>query len=635
MINIEDSLIVSKLNQPLDSRTRVTTVSDIKNIKNPAIGTLVYCEDNEKFYVITELADKTYTNGLVVQNAAVGAYKELETGGKIKNIYIGDNGNWFINDVDQGVSATGPEGPAGPVGLTGPKSIITKGTVTIGQSSDDYDISFTDTAQGQALNITIPRGLQGEPGPVGPANVLSKGEFGVSDNPEDWKVEFTDTSQGQALNITIPRGLQGEPGPPGDKNILKTGTVSLGNSTEDYAVDLVTDPDTDEQFLNIVLPAAQGLAIGAVGDNLDSRDLYNDEPIGFCFLDNSTGTLYFRKDNNAGTWTAGIKLVGPKGDTGDRGPTGATPLLTIGDIETLNPGEEAYVRFTQDEVDSNTYKLHMGLPKGAQGDTGLEGPTGPTGPMPELVVGEVTQGETPSATITENAESGYSLNLVLPKGDTGPTGPVVDLQATAVKGAVAGVTVDKSIENTAIFNFTLPQGEKGMPGDPPNIAVGTVTTLPAESNADVIITRSDIEEDTYILDFAIPAGNDGKDGFHTLYADNVNTSPVQNPFEAAITISKAIEEDTGLYYQLVSYDIPCGAPIEVVKVDVNITAPDKPASAEIITVQTPTLVDTPSWEDYWKTKQELVLNIPKTSLHIIKQIEEPTDAEEGTIWIQP
>lgn len=39
--------------------------------------------------------------------------------GRTPNIYVGSNGNWFVDDVDQRVKAQGPAGPQGPAGASG------------------------------------------------------------------------------------------------------------------------------------------------------------------------------------------------------------------------------------------------------------------------------------------------------------------------------------------------------------------------------------------------------------------------------------------------------------------------------------------------------------------------------------
>lgn len=58
------------------------------------------------------------------------------------------------------------------------------------------------------------------------------------------------------------------------------------------------------------------------------------------------------------------------------------------------------------------------LNSGADGQPGPEGPEGPAGPANKLSIGSVQSGTTANATITGTAPE-QTLNLVLPKGDTG------------------------------------------------------------------------------------------------------------------------------------------------------------------------------------------------------------------------
>lgn len=82
---IHGSLIPATTNTPIDARCRVETESDILNIENPYIGQLIYCIDSGKFYVINTLASKKI-GPLSVDNAAVGTYTELTTGGSIPEL---------------------------------------------------------------------------------------------------------------------------------------------------------------------------------------------------------------------------------------------------------------------------------------------------------------------------------------------------------------------------------------------------------------------------------------------------------------------------------------------------------------------------------------------------------------------
>lgn len=79
-IKVANAVIPSKVDTPLDARSRITAEVEILNIENPAIGQLVYCINNGKFYVVTGLKAKQI-GAITVQNAAVDTYEELSTGG--------------------------------------------------------------------------------------------------------------------------------------------------------------------------------------------------------------------------------------------------------------------------------------------------------------------------------------------------------------------------------------------------------------------------------------------------------------------------------------------------------------------------------------------------------------------------
>ena len=74
----------------------------------------------------------------------------VNAGGAMPDITIGDNGNWFVNEVDTGVKATGPQGDPGQNGTT-PRIDTVTGTWWIGD---------TDTGIKAA-------GSNGEPGTPG------------------------------------------------------------------------------------------------------------------------------------------------------------------------------------------------------------------------------------------------------------------------------------------------------------------------------------------------------------------------------------------------------------------------------------------------------------------------------------
>ena len=81
-VKIANSVIPSKVDTPLDARSRVANESEILTIENPAIGQLVYCTGTGKFYVVKTLKAKQ-VGAIVVQNASVDTYEELSTSGEL------------------------------------------------------------------------------------------------------------------------------------------------------------------------------------------------------------------------------------------------------------------------------------------------------------------------------------------------------------------------------------------------------------------------------------------------------------------------------------------------------------------------------------------------------------------------
>lgn len=134
---------------------------------------------------------------------------------------------------------------------------------------------------------------------------------------------------------------------------------------------------------------------------------------------------------NIGTLTDSVlDFVIPRGDEGK------AATIVVGSTTTSESGTEANVVNSGDE---NMAILEFTIPKGSKGDkgdTGLQGPQGPQGiqgiqgpqgvkgdigPSNELSIGTVESGTIPSVTITGNSPS-QILNFVLPKGDKGDKG---------------------------------------------------------------------------------------------------------------------------------------------------------------------------------------------------------------------
>ena len=152
--------------------------------------------------------------------------------------------------------------------------------------------------------------------------------------------------------------------------------------------------------------------------------------------------------------------AGPRGETGPQGPAG--PAGPQGETGPAGPAG----------------------PQGIQGETGPAGPTGPQG----------IQGET--------GATGQSANISVGSVTTLPAGS----NATVVN---SGTSLD------AVLDFGIPQGvkgdtgETGATGQSANISVGSVTTLPAGSNATVVNSGTLLDA---VLDFGIPQGVKGDTG---------------------------------------------------------------------------------------------------------------------------
>ena len=94
-VKIASSVIPSKVDTPLDARSRVVAEADILNIENPAVGQLVYCTSNGKFYVVKTLKEKQ-VGAIMVQNAAVDTYEELAAGGELSE----DQKNELLDELE-------------------------------------------------------------------------------------------------------------------------------------------------------------------------------------------------------------------------------------------------------------------------------------------------------------------------------------------------------------------------------------------------------------------------------------------------------------------------------------------------------------------------------------------------------
>lgn len=73
---VSGSLQMSTVNTPTREGQRVTTESDIVNIKTPYVGLIIYIEDQDKYVYVKSLKSKRVGN-FEIQNAQINEYFEI------------------------------------------------------------------------------------------------------------------------------------------------------------------------------------------------------------------------------------------------------------------------------------------------------------------------------------------------------------------------------------------------------------------------------------------------------------------------------------------------------------------------------------------------------------------------------
>lgn len=216
---------------------------------------------------------------------------------------------------------------------------------------------------------------------------------------------------------------------------------------------------------------------------------------------------------------------GPKGETGPAGPTG--PAGAKGDTgaagasilsieKTSQSGTTSTYTITMS--DGQTFEFEVQSDKGEKGDkgdTGAQGPKGPQGEQgPAGIVVQETEPTGPEHPVWVNPKGGASDPGILGKDGTTFTPSV------SASGDLSW-TNDGGKENPETVNIKGPQGEpgekgdtgspgaKGDPGATPNLQIGTVTTLPAGSDATASMGGT---AENPLLNLGIPKGADGSGG---------------------------------------------------------------------------------------------------------------------------
>lgn len=255
----------------------------------------------------------------------------------VSNLFLkGEKGDTGAQGPQGEQGIQGPQGEQGIQGLQGPQGEIgPANTLTIGNvsSGNTAGASISGNAPNQILNLILPKGDA---------------------------FKYTDFTQEQLEDLRGPQGVQGQTGP---ANVLTIGSVTSGESAQ-----AMITGDSPNQVLNLVLPQGKQGIQGPQGE----QGLQGPQGIqGEVGPANTLTIGTVTKGEEASAEITGdspnqvLNIVLPKGDTGQQGEVGHTPVITIGEdnfwyVDGVSTGVLAVPDFTNyydsDYIDENFLK---------------------------------------------------------------------------------------------------------------------------------------------------------------------------------------------------------------------------------------------------------------------------------------
>lgn len=156
----------------------------------------------------------------------------------------------------------------------------------------------------------------------------------------------------------------------------------------------------------------------AIEEALDAAEKANDAADGIIIIPEiGENENWYIKDKDTGKPSRGRQgAPGKDGQPGPAGADGITPVLSVGEVITLEPNQPAEVTITGDP---KTPKLNFGIPKGKPGAGGGTGGIPPTVSVGDTITGEPN---TPAAVTNKGSETDIVLEFTIPRGADGTQG---------------------------------------------------------------------------------------------------------------------------------------------------------------------------------------------------------------------
>lgn len=230
-------------------------------------------------------------------------------------------------------------GPRGEKGEQGDAATITVASTSTGAAGTDASVVNQGTAQDAQLAFTIPRGDKGDTGATGPAGYSPEAK--VVKTGRDAVITIQD--QSGTTTATVSDGQDGQDGQAATITVDSTTTLPAGSSAT------VENVGTD---------SAARLAFGIPKGDTGAAGQDGFSPIASVTQTQSGATISITDEQ--GTTTASVT-------NGTNGQDGEAATIQVGQVETLEPNQQAYVT---NVGTSEAAIFNIGIPKGQKGDSG-------------------------------------------------------------------------------------------------------------------------------------------------------------------------------------------------------------------------------------------------------------------------